>query len=155
MKDILLQNLELEKRAFGEFVSSFVSKGISTMVEAGVDFDSASTMVKQACNENLRVTEMKSHIDLLEKTASYITSLESKLESYVEPIKNKSLEKLAEHGFSGEDLEQISNLPENILEKVAGLGNIETAWGMGSPVGPELQTDKQDPITVFALGIKT
>lgn len=150
--------VELEKKAYFEYVKSFSGSSIAALVQGGVAFEKAAELTKQACEENPRAVSMLSDIEVFEKIAEYIEELEAKveileksageLETEVKIANSEPLNKLASIGFSEEEIAQISMLPENLQEKVASVN--AQPWEMGSGVG--IPREKTDPLLEFILG---
>lgn len=145
---------DMEKKAYLEYVTSFTSSGILGLVKGGVDFDSASGIVKEACDSNPTLTGIKTNIEVFEKTADYIRELETKIEDFEKaaalvPVLEKlgPMSKLASAGFSEEEINMISQLPENLMTKVANVGS--QPWDMGGATG--IPREKTDPMLEFLL----
>jgi hypothetical protein len=138
---------------------------------AGVDIEQAVTLVK-AANVNVRdlsnfdisVTEVDPTIDLLEKAAQYIDSLESELEAKNEELEKvaqdieqhrideiklpDAIEKLASSGsFTNEDLAALKSMGQEVLTKVASA--MDEPWEMGR--GSGYARPKTDPLLEFIL----
>jgi hypothetical protein len=157
--DDLNKVIGLEKTAYVNYVSSYSGSGIATLVRGGYDFDKAASLVKEACEQDEKALSLKTYLTTFEKMASYISELESKLDGYEKVMDkaeeaiasnpNNPLMKLASVGFTPEEIEHMSNLPENLLEKVAS-SNGGNAWEMGSAVG--VPREKTDALLEFILG---
>lgn len=157
---LLQRAAEMEKKAYTEYVTSFTSSGIMGLVQGGVDFDKASGIVKEACDSNSTLAGIKANIEAFEKTAEYIQELESKIEDLekaaaLAPVLEKEkaekigpMSKLASAGFSEEEINMISQLPENLMTKVANVGS--QPWDMGGATG--IPREKTDPMLEFLLG---
>lgn len=158
IKEQLLKAYDLEKTAYVNYVSSFSSSGISSLVRGGMDFNQASTLVKEACEKDPTAASMQANVMTFEKAAEYISQLESQINGFEQVVgkaeeviaadPNNPLTKLASVGFTAEEIEHMSMLPENLLEKVAS--NNGQAWEMGSAVG--VPREKTDPLLEFILG---
>jgi hypothetical protein len=141
------------------------------VASAGVDIEQAVTLVK-AANVNVRdlsnfdvsVTEVDPTIDLLEKAAQYIDSLESELEAKKEELEKAAseivqskmdeiklpdaIEKLASSGsFTNEDLAALKSMDQEVLIKVASA--MDEPWEMGR--GSGYARPKTDPLLEFIL----
>jgi hypothetical protein len=140
---------------------------------SGVDIEQAVALVKAA---GVNVRELAAFdastpevdtatIDLLEKAAQYIESLESELaakneeleklahevvESKIEEVKlPEAFEKLATAGaFTFEDLEALRAVQPELLHKVASV--VDEPWEMGRGAG--IARPKTDPLLEFMLG---
>lgn len=147
-----------EKRAYYDYVKAFSSAGIAALVRGGVEFEKAANLTKSACETDVRIKQLADSVQIFEKTASYVSELEAKVEQ-LEKIAGKveeaeriehsePLSKLAAVGFTPEELEHMSHLPENLIEKVASQGS--QPWEMGAGVG--FQREKTDALLEFILG---
>lgn len=94
--------------------------------------------------------------EILEKTAAYVESLETKvaeLEAKIitSPVGNEKQaemnKKLESIGFTPEEIGALSVVPESILDKVANISN--EPWELGKGVG--MQREKTDPLLEFLL----
>jgi uncharacterized protein involved in high-affinity Fe2+ transport len=157
-KEQFLKAYELEKTAYVNYVSSFSASAIATLVRGGMDFEKAAGLVKEAAeNDNVSVS-YKTNILAFEKAAEYISDLEAKLEGLEKKAEkadeviaadpNNPLTKLASVGFTAEEIEYMSQLPENLIEKVASSNN--QPYNMGSAVG--VAREKTDALLEFILG---
>ena len=105
---------------------------------------------------------LKETAEILEKTASYVSEIETKLsnsETRANELekeaseKNRNdeisepLKKLAEAGFSDEDLQGLEGANKDTLEKLAHLS--EQPVGLGSAHG--MSADSADPLTKFLM----
>lgn len=149
--ELLNQAYTMEKKAYTDYVTNMTTSGIVNLVQAGVEFNKASQLIKEACEQHPTVNQFLLTQAVFEKAASYIAELEDKLSQVEVEVKAEPLEKLAQKGFSEEELEQMSNLSGNLIEKIASSSTGEPAWGMGQGVGVGIQVDKMDPITAFAM----
>lgn len=150
--------VELEKKAYFEYVKSFSGSSIATLVQGGIAFDRAAELTKQACEVDARAVGMLSTIAAFEKVAEYVEQLEVKvseleksagvLEAEVKAATSEPLNKLASIGFTKEEIEQISMLPENLQEKVASVNS--QPWEMGAGAG--IPREKTDPMLEFLIG---
>ena len=147
------------------------SAAVAALVQGGMNKDDAEGVLlgleKEAGVKTEKSTE--SNVDLvhvaevLEKTAAYIDSVESKLsESYIK-IKDMEAEMeksanerdsgiisaLKEKGFSDNDIANLRSLPKDTIEKVAQLN--EKAWDFGEATGPARGGQEIDAITAFCL----
>ena len=153
----LKQASEMEKKAYVEYVKSFASSGIASLVKGGVALEKAASIVKEACITDSRASKLMATSQAFEKAAEYIAELETKLvelEKFAEQTATEKtiedstpLNKLASIGFSKEELTYINSLPENLVEKVASMGS--KPWEMGSGVG--MPREKTDPLLEFIL----
>ncbi len=150
----------LEKQAYAEYVTMFSSSGITTLVKGGVGFDTAAGMIKEACKHDEQLVRLQTNILAFEKAAEYIeaqdeyildlekTAAEGPAQASAKVEKDSPLSKLASIGFSQEEIEMMSQLPENLITKVASAGS--QPWEMGSGTG--LAREKTDPLLEFILG---
>jgi hypothetical protein len=153
----LKQASEFEKKAYVEYVKTFASSGIATLVKGGVPMEKAASMVKEACVSDSKAGKLMATSQVFEKAAEYIIELEeklAKLEKFASEMQEEKaieestpLNKLASIGFSKEELTYINSLPENLVEKVASMGS--KPWEMGSGVG--MAREKTDPLLEFIL----
>lgn len=150
--ELLVKAASQEKKAHESFVEEFITQGIVSLVEGGVDFTEASNMIKQACEQHPQAIQLMNNYMAFEKAASYIKELEERVENSHKEELVEPLEKLAECGFSEEELAEMQSLPVNLLEKIANANTAEPAWSMGRGVGAAYPVEKMDPITAFALG---
>lgn len=147
-----------EKKAYYDYVKAFSSAGIAALVRGGVEFEKAAGIVKEACGKDLKISQLADTVQVFEKTASYVLDLENqvsslekiagKLETEAKIEHSDPLSKLASVGFTQEELEHMSHLPENLIEKVASQGS--QPWEMGAGVG--FQREKTDALLEFILG---
>jgi hypothetical protein len=155
--ELLEKAASLEKKAYYDYVKSFSSSSIASLVKSGVSFDKASSLVKEACESNPRVKALSTSVLTFEKMAEYIKETETKLdelEKIAEKVEieekiesSEPLNKLAKIGFTQEEIEKISELPENLISKVASVGS--KPWELGSGVG--IPREKTDPLLEFLL----
>lgn len=155
---LLTKSAELEKQAYYNYIKSFSSAGISALVKGGMKFDTAAGYVKAAAMKDVTITRMGEKVQVLEKTAEYITSLEVRVEglekiaaehAVTEKVTDSEpLSKLATLGFSKDEVEQIASLPEDLIQKMASVGS--KPWELGAGTG--MQRDKTDPLLEFILG---
>ena len=149
----------LEKKAYFDYVKSFSSSSITSMVRGGVALEKAAAIVKEACVKDATASKMASTSSVLEKASEYIQELENKvasLEKFAEQAEEEKrieestpLNKLASIGFTKEEIAHIGSLPENLIEKMASFQASPT-WEMGSGVG--ISREKTDPLLEFLLG---
>lgn len=115
----------------------------------------------------MKATELKEISEIFVKTAAYIEELEAKIENSEtqlvqlskqaseapqrNEITSDALAKLASAGFTQADIEALSYLPVDAIEKVAGLAS--QPWGMGGGTGPSFEGNL-DPLSSFLLGMK-
>ena len=154
----LTQAAELEKKAYFDYVKSFSSSSIASLVKGGVQLEKAASMVKEACEKDKRALSLRANSEAFEKAAEYVKGLEAnlkELQKFAQVIeKEKEIEestplnKLANIGFTKEELTYMSSLPENLVEKVASIGG--QPWEMGSGVG--MAAEAMDPLLAFILG---
>lgn len=151
---------EEEKRAHQEYITDYTASAVSHLVQGGVGRDQAVLLSKEACLRDEELVKSITRSIILEKTAEYIEALElknSELEakiSIARPDSNEKqaeipehLQKLAELGFTSEELTALQDVPKELVEKVAGMP--DTAWEMGKPVGPSVAQD--DPLLSWIL----
>lgn len=148
---------ELEKKAYFDYIKTYSSSGITALVKGGVTLEKAASMIKEVCQKDAKASSLKTNSQIFEKAAEYITDLEdqiSKLEKFAKEVeKEKAIEestplnKLASIGFTKEELAYMSSLPENLVEKVAGISS--QPWEMGGGVG--MSRPKTDPLLEFLL----
>jgi hypothetical protein len=142
--ELLKQASDFEKKACSEFITGFTQSGIMSLVKGGVAFEKAAEMIKQACETNPTLISHMTNMTAFEKAAEYIGELEVKLDEMtkvageatiaVQAADEKNpLNKLASVGFTKEEIEMMSQLPENLIEKVAS--NNSKPWDMGNAVG--------------------
>ena len=94
--------------------------------------------------------------DVLEKTAAYIDQLETQLEEKQAKINETVVEKqagvvdqLSKIGFTKEEIQAISALPEATMTKVAGMVKEAEPWEIGHGVG--VKREKTDPFLEWLL----
>ena len=153
----LIKAAELEKNAYFEYVKTYSNSSISALAKGGMDLDKATTLVKEACTKDAKANGLKDASQIFEKTAEYVQELETRLlelEKFAKEVnKEKEIEqstpltKLADLGFSKEELTCISSLPEDLVTKVASIG--AQTWEMGSGVG--MAIEKMDPLVEWIL----
>lgn len=156
--ELLKKASGLEKKAYTEFVSNFTQSGIVSLVKGGVAFEKAAQMMREACEANGTVQGLALNATAFEKAAEYIEELETKigeLSKEAEEAKveiqaldeSNPLNKLASAGFTKEEISMISQLPENLIEKVATTNS--SPWDMGEAAG--ISREKTDPMLEFLL----
>ena len=155
--DLLNKSAELEKQAYYDYVKAFASSGISSLVSGGVGFEKAAQLMKTACEQDPKIINLGMNANAFEKAAEYVAELEDKVTSlekiagqyeHQEIIEtSEPLQKLASIGFTQEDIEFLSTLPENLLEKVASSNS--APWELGSGVG--MAREKTDPLLDFIM----
>lgn len=157
--ELLNRASDLEKKAYTEYVSNFTKAGIVKLVQGGVPFEKAAHVMKEACEKDSTLSALKTNAVAFEKAAEYIAELEAKVvevekvaeEASVEAKKNDEkdpLHKLASFGiFSEEEIQMMSHMPSDLIEKVASVG--AQPEGMGSAVG--IPREKTDPLLEFIL----
>lgn len=148
---------ELEKKAYFEYVKSYSSAGIAALAKGGLSLEKAAAIIKEACQKDSKATNLKTTSQIFEKAAEYVKSLETELgefKKFAETVEaEKKIEestpmnKLANLGFSKEELTYINSLPENLVTKVASIG--AKPWEMGGGVG--IPREKTDPLLEFIL----
>ena len=157
---LLNKTLELEKKAYVDYVTSLSSSGIAALVKGGVAFEKAASLIKAACDADPKAQSLASSISVFEKIAEYIdqqdahiqeleksaSEIKETAESLVDPA--NPLNKLASIGFTKEEIEMMSELPENLLTKVASANS--QPWEMGGGAG--IPREKTDPMLEFILG---
>lgn len=92
---------------------------------------------------------------VLEKTAAYVESLEALVDELqakinTSPETEKQAEihkKLGSIGFTEEEIEALSNVPEDLLNKVASVSS--EPWELGKGVG--FAREKTDPLLEWIL----
>ena len=156
--ELLTKSAELEKKAYYDYIKAFASSGISSLVRGGVSFEKAAQLMKVACEQDSKISALGVNVQAFEKASEYISELESKVSSlekmagmyeHKEEIETSApLQKLASIGFTAEEIEYMSTLPENLIEKVASSNS--APWEMGSGVG--ISREKTDPLLEFILG---
>ena len=158
--ELLKQASDIEKKAYSDYVTSFTQSGIVSLVQGGVAFEKAAELMKQACDNDSTAARLQTNALAFEKAAEYIEELEGKVselekvaeETAVEVKKldeSNPINKLAAFGmFSEEELAMMSQLPNQLIEKVAA-ANAQPE-GMGSAVG--IPREKTDPLLEFILG---
>lgn len=157
--ELLKEAADLEKRAYFDYVKTFASSGIATLVKGGVGFDKAAQIMKESCEQDRRIGRMATNSQAFEKAAEYVANLEVKIEelekiagTFVrkEEIEaSEPLHKLAGLGFTSEEIEHISSLPEDLIEKMASASSGIKPWEMGSGTG--MAREKTDPLLEFML----
>ena len=70
--ELLNRAAELEKRAYSEYVTSFSSSGITTLVKGGVAFEKAASLIQEACDSDIKLQGLMATIDVFEKAAQCI-----------------------------------------------------------------------------------
>lgn len=156
---LLKQASDMEAKSYASYVTSFTSSGIARLVTGGISFEKAASLMREACETDSTLSAIKANIVAFEKSAEYITELESKVldleksASEIKPTNKKPdadnpMSKLASAGFSAEEIEMISQLPENLMTKVANVGS--QPWEMGGGAG--MAREKTDPMLEFLLG---
>lgn len=157
---LLNKTLELEKKAYVDYVTSLSSSGIAALVKGGVAFEKAASLIKEACDADAKAQSLASNISVFEKIAEYIDQQDARIqeleksasetketvESLIDPA--NPLNKLASIGFTKEEIEMMSELPENLLTKVASANS--QPWEMGGGAG--IPREKTDPMLEFILG---
>lgn len=155
--ELLHQNAEIEKKAYSQFVESFTSASIQAAVKAGIPFEKAASLVKQACEQESSELDIRAvNFTLMEKAAEEILRLEAvmaDLEKSASVLARKEevkepMSKLAQLGFSEAELAAMQSVDAGILEKVANLTAAPAS--LGTPVG--IQREKTDPILDFVYG---
>jgi len=151
--DLLKQNVELEKKAYAEYVKEMTSAGIQAGVKAGLPFEKAASLVKEACEASEELEFRSLNFTLMEKAAEELETLQSRLaelEKTASKIAHKAtvaepLNKLANLGFSEAEIEALEGVDKGILEKMAQSASAPVE--MGSRVG--FAIEKMDPLLVF------
>ena len=147
----------MEKKAYFEYVKSFSSASIAALVKGGMGLEKAASVVKEACQKDVKAIKLSEASNIFEKVAEHVSMLETKLEElekFAEKVEETKaieestpLNKLASIGFSKEELAYMNSLPENLIEKVASIGG--KPWEMGGAVG--FPREKTDPLLEFIL----
>ena len=158
--ELLQSAAEMEKKAYYDYVKAFASSGISTLVKGGVGFDKAAQLMKESCEKDTKIKQLGLSASAFEKAAEYVTELEDKVTelekiagAFVhqeEVSQSKPLSKLASIGFTQEEIEHMTSLPENLIEKLASSTGGAKPWEMGSGAG--MSREKTDPLLEFMLG---
>lgn len=154
----LLKYAQEEKQAHEEYVKDFSSATIAHLLQGGVDKDKAVLLAKEACLRDENLVSSVSKAVVLEKIAAYVSALEDeniKLQAKVQTSstekqaeeKPEHIKKLAQLGFTDEELETLKDVPSQVLEKVAGAAG--EPWEMGKGVGPA--HTKTDPLLDWIL----
>lgn len=152
--ELLKQAASMEKKAYTEYVTSFTSAGIATLVKGGVSFEKAAELIKAACEQDSKALQLSTGHVAFEKAAEYIEQLEVKVgdleksaEKAEEVKESEPMNKLASIGFTKEELEMMAQLPENLMTKVASAAT--EPWNMGSGAG--VPREKTDALLEFIL----
>ena len=147
--ELLKKASSLEKEAYFNYVKGFSSSGIATLVNNGVPFGTATAIIKQACEQSEKAKAFLINSLAFDKAAEYIAELEERPIKEVIEKKAEStpLNKLAALGFSEEEIEMMSQLPENLITKVAS--TTAEPWAMGTGVG--MAREKTDPLIDWIL----
>ena len=152
----LLKYAQEEKQAHEEYIRDFAASTMAHLINGGVDKEKASLLAKEACLKDENLVKSISRANILEKTAQYIVALEEenvKLAAQVETDKEKepelpaALKKFAEWGYSKEEIEALSGMPDKVLEKMAN--NFGRPDEMGRPSG--VPGRSSDPLLDFIL----
>ena len=144
---------EMEKKAYTEYVTSYSTSGITSLAKGGLSFEKAASIVKEAIQKDSKANGFATNSAIFEKAAEHISDLETKLHSLEKVAKEQEisqstpLSKLANIGFTKEELTYMSSLPENIVEKVASIGS--QPWEMGGGAG--MKREKTDALLEFIL----
>jgi hypothetical protein len=154
---LLTKSAELEKQAYFNYIKSFSSAGISALVKGGMQFDTAAGYIKAAAMKDATISQMGEKVQVLEKTAEYVLNLETKLEGLEKiaaeykqeekVMESEPLTKLAGLGFSRDEVEQLSSLPEDLIQKMASVGS--QPWELGTGAG--MKREQTDPLLEFIL----
>jgi len=153
---LLKQAAELEKKAYTDYVTSFSSSGITALVKGGVAFEKAASLIQEACESDSKLYSIMANILAFEKAAELIEQQEEMIAELQKTatapiIKQASDEspqsKLASIGFSPEEIEMMSQLPETLITKVASTGS--QPYEMGGGVG--IPREKTDALLEFIL----
>ena len=157
--ELLQSAAEMEKKAYYDYVKAFASSGISTLVKGGIGFDKAAQLMQESCEKDSKIKALGINSQAFEKTASYVIELENKVaeltkiaETFIvqdEISSSEPLSKLASIGFTQEEIEYMSSLPENLIEKVASSSSGNKPWEMGAGAG--MSREKTDPLLEFML----
>ena len=158
ISQLLKQASGLEKQAYEKYASTFMGSTIASLVRGGVGFNQASSMVKRACEVQPQLLGLKNNFLAFEKAAEYVETLELKIEELEKVAEevykqrpgkdSEPIHKLAGFGFTTEELDMMSQLPENLLTKVAS--NTAQPYSMGQ--GDGISREKTDPLLEFILG---
>lgn len=154
---LLNKAVELEKKAQFEYIRDFTASTIAHLMQKGVSTEQASGFAKEACSKHPNVVEKVRQIAILEKAASYIEQLEAQVanlqarvteeeEQTARPV-SEHFQKLANIGFSEEEIRYLDSMPNELVEKVAGA--VSEPWQLGKAAGVE--TGPSDPLLEFIL----
>lgn len=154
----LIKYAQEEKQAHEEYIRDFSATTIAHLIDGGVDKEKAALLTKEACLRDENLVKSINRSLILEKTAEYIEALEAENAKLTARISTQDtvekqaetpehLKKLANLGFTQEELEAMKDVPEKVLEKVADTAG--NAWEMGKPSGPG--KPPMDPLLEFIL----
>lgn len=150
---------ELEKVAYVDYVKSMSSSAIVALVEGGMEFEKAASIVEEAVQKDATAIDIRNRADVFEKVASHVLGLEARISELEKEAKEAGeaevrkndpvFEKLASLGFSAEEIEAMSeSLPDSLIEKVASTTAPDNApWGLGAGTGRAIE--EMDPMVRF------
>jgi hypothetical protein len=148
---------ELEKKAYFEYVKSFSTAGITVLAQGGLTLEKAAELIGIACQNDGKAISLKTNSMIFEKAAEHVKNQEAiitELQKFAQEVEQEKkiegstpMSKLADIGFTKEELTYISSLPENLVTKVASIGS--KPWEMGGGVG--MAREKTDPLLEFIL----
>lgn len=149
----------------------FEKEACNQLVMNGIDAETAASMVKAAGQAGINLKEMTSYtpvievdptVDLLQKVAQYIDTIESELDSLKQDLEKKAefdnafsevalpdaITKAASTGaFTNEDLAALQKMDPVFVTKVASV--LEQPWEMGS--GSGMARPQTDPFLEFLV----
>ena len=155
---LLTKAAETEKQAQFGYIRDFTASTIAHLMKGGVSIETASGFAKEACSKDPVLVEKVRQIAILEKAAEYITGLETELTALREKVAAEAkepatpkvpehMQKLANIGFSEEELAYLNSMPNELIEKVASVTS--EPWQLGSASGAE--APPSDPLLDFLL----
>lgn len=146
--DLLLKQAETLRSSELE---TTIRSTVKELMGSGMEFEKAASLVEQ----EVESTEDSLMVQVLEKTASYISDLEtenSELRTKISERPEVDLEaselhtKLASAGFTEDEIKLLEEAP-SLMTKVAS--NAQEPWGLGQAVG--VQREKTDPLLEWIL----
>lgn len=154
--DLLNKNVELEKKAYASYIENYTATSIAAAVKGGLPFEKAASLVKEACASSSELEMKALNFTLMEKAAEEITALQAKVaefekkasEEAIDEAVKEPMDKLAQLGFSKEEIKAMQSVDEHFLHKVASV--VSSPVSMGTPVG--FAREKTDPIIEFCFG---
>jgi len=156
--ELLVQVAELEKKAYTEYITDMTTTGITTLVQNGIDFEKAASLMREACEQDVKIASMRANIVAFEKSAERIVELEGMVDTLEKAAgeteltvaqldQNNPMSKFASIGFTPEEIRMLSELPQDVLTKVANASSQPNEMGGG--VG--IPREKTDPLLEFLL----